>query len=236
MKLYHVTATTAAILIVSYIYAQTLSEDSLKVKAEAKKKETLVFKGFYLGMPIGEAQTLLNLQLGLPTTPPAPIDPQKATPQETEGQLDAETNMPFKVFKDGYALKVQRAPDRLPFATANADGVVTSFEIAKLLRDELFDASDVPTKEFLETFISAYGIPALEEAQTELSTVVSGTTIKVGFQHYYTHRSDLGYEFNYYMEPIILDNQHASLVDTYGADTIVLKTIRTAGARKSKFD
>lgn len=248
MKSSHVLAIIAAVLIVPFSRAQTPSIDSLKAKAETKKKETLVFKGFYLGMPIGDAQTLLNLHLGLPTTTSAPIVPPKATAQETEGQIfkailgaalgqqEEEPNTPFKVFKDGETLRVQRAPDRLPFATANADGLVTSFEIAKPLRDKLFDAANIPAKEFLETFISAYNIPELEGSQTELSKVVFGTKIEVGFQRFYTHRSDLGYEFNYYMEPTILDDKNAALVDPYGADTIVLKAIKTAGARKSKFD
>lgn len=48
--------------------------DETKAKAEKLKGETLVFKGFYLGMPIADAQGLINHYMGLKQVTATPIE------------------------------------------------------------------------------------------------------------------------------------------------------------------
>jgi hypothetical protein len=225
---------------------------NLRQKAESKKSETLVFKGFYLGMPIADAQTLLNNHLGLPPASAKPVPPPKpVSSPETDDQFikqltDELTQLgerrvkgpegSFKIHYSDGQLHLQRDPQEWPFASATPYGIVTAFHITKAVRDKLFDAANTPTKEFLQTFVSAYGVENLEFTREELGRVVFGTKVQVGFQDFYQHRNSRGYEIKYYMEPTIIDEDRAGLVSPMEADTMTINVIKNAAEQKAKFD
>jgi hypothetical protein len=228
-------------------HADSFDFDAVKAKGEKKKDQTLVFKGFYLGMPAPDAQALLNHYLKLEQVGSEPAEPPKLTPEQAQAKLMGalfgaalgvreEPKGPFRIYKADGKLLVQRTPDERPFAVAGADGAVIEFEISETLRNKLFDSANMPINEFLQNFINAYDIPSLDASRVELNAQFLGLVKKVGFQNILQHRSPKGFEITYWDDPVILDDENAALVSTKPANTITIFKIETAKQRESKFD
>lgn len=226
--------------------------EKAKEKAAPFKEQTLVFKGFYLGMPADDALALINYYMA--QAQPPPTAKPKAPNSDNEGAealallklLGALANAasgnpdegtdPFQIFRDDKGIRVARSEHGRPFAVAGSGGVVTAFEISKTVRDKLFDAAQTPTREFLKTFIASYNIPSLEVSRVELATQMLGIREEAGFQIILQHRSPQGYELTYWDKPLILDDKKKMFVSTVPAESITIKKIETEKKRKSKFD
>jgi len=257
--------------------ADTLGFDPsvTKSKAEAFKGRTLVFKGFYLGMPVEDAQALVNHYMGLKQTSATAKEdnsemsqakdssnPEAAfaaamlqalgeqvkgmSPSQLKAQgLDDKTiaalgisggSDSYQVFlKKGNKVVARNAQER-PFAVADASGKVVALELNRTIISKMFDAGDMPTKEFLQTFINSYKIPKLEAEQSKVSATIMGTTKEIGFQNVLRHRSPQGYEVVYYDDTVILEDGMETFANTPPEGTLAIKKIETAKARESKFD
>lgn len=59
--------------------------DALKQRADAQKGKTIVFKNFYIGMPIADCLQLVNNSMGLQQTLPTPIEDKSAMSDAKDG-------------------------------------------------------------------------------------------------------------------------------------------------------
>ena len=275
MSRYVATMVGCALMTMAVASAQEFDFAATKAKADAFKGKTLVFKGFYLGMPVEDAQALVNHYMDLKQ--PSPVakednskmsqaksssDPEAAfaaamlqalgeqvkgmSPEQLKAQgLDDETvaalgvsggSDSYQVFiKKGNKVVARNAQER-PFAVADSSGQVVAFQLDRAIIVKMFDAGDMPTKEFLQTFINSYNIPDLEAEQSKVSATIMGTTQEIGFQNILRHRSPQGFEVVYYDDTVILEDGMETFANTPPEGTLSIKKIETAKARESKFD
>jgi len=225
----------------------------LTEKAEKQKSMTLVFRSFYLGMPISDAQKLLNHYLNLPQAQSEPVAADQLPDGLGTSKLERRANL-FSLI-DGAGKLSQNDPTdsylvcnientlvlksnqtERPFALADAGGNVTCFEINNTIRNRMFDTGAMPTEEFIRTFCDAYGIAQLTSERRDLTLKAYGDPTYVGFQDTYSYRSPKGYEFIFYQDPVIIDQSKKLLVSTMPGQTIIIQKIKTAQERISKFD
>ena len=242
------------LFLLTNIRAEPFDFDAVKAKSEKMKSETLVFKGFYLGMPVADAQVLLNHYLKLkqvssePTTPPELTKEQqleeirkgllsgllgKENPQESLRKTS------FYIFKNEENFLVQQDPDDRPFALADENGKVVAFELSEPIRNAIFESKDIPIKEFLQSFGDAYGIPKrmLIPTQIEIKSVSlsSDAPEKVGFQTIFQHRSPKGFELTYW-DDLIIFKKDVNYSLAAPIHSLTLKLIEDGEKRKSKFN
>jgi hypothetical protein len=248
---------TGMVLVLFSTSALAFDSVELKAKAEKKKGETLVFKSFYLGMPISDAQALLNHYCKLEQTSSTPVDPQKHVekangkaaknqpiPEDDlamellEGLLggNKESTEPFRIFKQGEYLAIQRNARERPFAVADSKGNVFEFELSEAVRNKIFDSSDTPVKAFLQSFIEAYGIPTLDPSRVKLQAKILGLTKDSGFQNILQFRSDKGFEVTYWDEPTLWEKSDALHIDTSPGGCLTVKSVKTGKELKASFD
>lgn len=155
---------------------------ALKAKGDEAKTRTVVFKGFYLGMPLTDAQTLLNHHLGLPPTSSETADFALSAVEYGMRQARGETTSKtpwlsesFKVFRLPTGQMVVAQPfaavnlaSHYFFATGNETGSVKSFSVSSSVRNKLFDADKMSNAEFARSFATAYGLPELTEGKETL--------------------------------------------------------------------
>lgn len=207
------------------------SAEKIKAKADGQKGKTLIFKGFYLGMPIQDAAVLWNYYLR---------EALKAEGEEWPGY-------------SGNWVQVNKADDGTAYLfkdksiVADKDGKVVSFELEKAFVDILFKSQKMPQKEFLQTFVNAYDVPGLDAEWKELSFM--GQSLNDS-QQIWSHRSDKGYELKFYGNLLSGENpfnsmEGAMLLGGLGENgmkilvkpgTMSLKKIKTANQRQSAFD
>jgi hypothetical protein len=237
-------------LLATVMKAEDFDFDVVKSKSDEKKSETLVFKGFYLGMPIGDAQGLINHYMGLKQCAATPVvisDSQAVDPTADAmaqaflgalnqmGVANEDKTTSYKVFKKKDQLVLSRNIDR-PFAIADAEGKVLMFELSKDVRNKLFSAADMPIKEFLETFMKAYDIPIMEPEEIKLMASLYGGQHEAGIQSILRHRSPKGFEFTYH-DKVAWNEEGAQVFASYIPEGhIAIKIIESAINRESKFD
>ena len=237
-------------LLATVIKAEDFDFDAVKSKSDEKQSETLVFKGFYLGMPIEDAQGLINHYMGLKQYAATPVvipDSQAADPAADAmaqaflgalnqmGVANEDKTTSYKVFKKNDQLVLSRNIDR-PFAIADADGKVLMFELSKDVRNKLFSAADMPIKELLKTFMKAYDIPIMEPEEIKLMASLYGGQHEAGIQSILRHRSPKGFEFTYH-DKVVWNEEGAQVFASYIPEGhIAIKIIESAIDRESKFD
>ena len=215
--------------------------ESLLDKGKEFQNKSLVFKGFYLGMPITDAQQLINHYLQLEHVSGKPLD----TPKSSEGEKQAKYlnsllggNKPtgsFRIYRSKGNLLLRRT-DENPFAVAGEDGKINKFELSEINRNKLFESGKMPVKEFLQNFIEAYNIPSLEPSRKDLALELFGQSQALGFQDMLIHRSPKGFEFIYWYKPTIYDPANAYYASTGPAKAITIKKIKSAKEMRSKFN
>jgi hypothetical protein len=104
--------------------------DTVKAKSDAKKGTTLIFKGFYLGMPGEDALGLLNHYMKLPQVTSDPIAPAKVDLFNRDGKG------PYYIIKTETEMLIAKADfyDR-PVARLDNQGKVTELRISTEIRD-----------------------------------------------------------------------------------------------------
>jgi hypothetical protein len=108
---------------------------NLKAKADAIKGETFAFKNLYLGMPLEDAAELVAYYLGK--------DKQRS-------------GLSIATYADGKWVMGEASGVRI---TADKDGKVTAFYLPKKCVATLFQANELETKSFIETFQKSYSLP-----------------------------------------------------------------------------
>lgn len=112
--------------------------------SQGGSKSDIKVKGFYIGMPIQEAQAKLK-EVVVPYWPVIGGEgPEKFLVIETES--DGTKKIASLVFN----------------VTADAEGKVTSFVFSSALNKDIFNARDMTPEQFCEQFVKAYGIPNME--------------------------------------------------------------------------
>ncbi len=198
--------------------------DGAKARAEAQKGNTLVFKSLWLGMPIEDACQVINHRVGSLLVSVGTDEKSKK-----KSIILSKTIMGMPTSKHVEIL-------------ADAEGKVSSILFSKEMLDALFETTNMPQQEFMQTFINAYDVPELESETQEIKAGFMGATSTIGWQQIYRHRSPKGYELTFFGEPRLQDDGEAmqarmmGLADYGEAGTMQLKKIKTAKERESKFD
>jgi hypothetical protein len=235
------------------IFAQDFDFEQVRAKSEAAKGQTVVFKGFYLGMPVQDALGLINHYMGLPQTSATPVESSSGNQaNDAAGQLFAKALMApladmgmtenldakksYSIFKKGNELVIARSALDRPFAVADSNGTVTCIELSKRVQHSLFESADIPTSEFLKTFIDAYDIPSLEPANTTLVANVFGMQQEAGIQTVLRHRNPNGYEVTYSGDILWNSEDAKALTEHSPEGHLTIRTIETARERESNFD
>lgn len=220
---------------------------------------TFRFKGFYLGMPMADAASRINTLLNLLDEPLDTSVKERKTLQEMDntelavGLLSAFSAMSnghvgmvadepglFKVFheENSEVQYISKSEKSSRFASGTAGGGVTDFEITKNIRDKLFNAADMPEKEFLQRFVDSYEIPALEPDRIDIEDPffpgISGS--RKGVQDILRFRSPNGFEVIYWEEPIFFDDEAKFFTGAKTAGTISINSIRKESDRRSGFE
>lgn len=144
-------------------------QDIIKI-SEKFKKNTIVFKGFYLGMQINDAKLLLDNYIN-----------------------NYGINFKINEIKDGRFLLSDK---EAKYVTIQSDtnGNVIYFKLKKQITDILFDSSDMDRNDFLQTFINAYNIKELKPLTKKID---SGMGQIIGYQSIYQYKTN-NYELNFY--------------------------------------
>lgn len=241
--------------------AANFDVEQAKAKAEAMKGQTLVFKSFYLGMPIEDALGLINHHLGLPQVAPNPIEARMAADSEIPRdmliefqdtadniqnmfanigrefgqQVPKETQKPYQLYREGDKLFISQQELGRSFAVADAQGRVIAFELLKPLRDRLFGSAGMQEIDFLNQFIEAYGIKSLDIGKNEIKNrFIESQTI--GVQQIAYHRSPQGYEFTYYDLPVFFESDSKGMGLHYPVQSIRITEVPSQNQIKSNFD
>lgn len=188
----------------------------LKSKAEEKKSETLVFKGFYLGMPLNDSKVLIEFYL-------SDFQPKAIMEDNKTGKVCYCSN-PFFGF------------------IANADGRVIEMILGKKVLDVLFKSEKTPRKEFLQMFIDAYQIPQLLSEVNNFKV----NDRNYGNQVQLVYRSEKGFQVKFYEDSnLSVDNKFelglaskmfGVAVDYKEPGTLVIKEIEKLKDRAKNFD
>jgi hypothetical protein len=195
--------------------------DDLKQKADKFKGSTLVFKGFYLGMPINDAAILMNNYMEFPDT----------NMWYLYGSIESK-NVPVIVNQKG-DIRVK----------ADESGNVTEFHFHRALVNKMFGVAGTPVKTFLQQFINAYDIPSLEYETQEITALGS----VIGSQGFWRYSSEQGYVLKFFDKENVYDRQSAMQAAFAGAfaggnvfsgnaeeGSMVL--IKTSAVKASNFD
>ncbi len=207
--------------------------DTVKAKSDAKKGATLIFKGFYLGMPGEDALGLLNHYMKLPQITSDPIAPAKVDLFNRDGKG------PYYIIKTETEMLIAKADfyDR-PVARLDNQGKVTELRISTEIRDSLFDLKETTLKEFIQTFVDQYDVPAVEQSHENIESVND----LVGNQEFYTHRSEKGFELKFHGKLTAFDQRRLTEMKMLGIGNLCeegsfsVKVIQTKGERNGKFD
>ncbi len=207
--------------------------DAVKGKSESKKGKTLIFKGFYLGMPGEDALGLLNYYMKLPQVTSDPIAPAKVNLFTRDGKG------PYFIIKTEKELLIAKADftDR-PCAKLDAQGKVTELRILTDIRDSLFGLKDTPLKDFMQTFVDQYDVPAVEGT----SETIEYFNQVAGNQEFYTHRSEKGFELKFFGKLTVFDQTKIMEMNLLGIGnqgeegSFTVKAIQTKGERSGNFD
>lgn len=188
----------------------------LKSKAELRKGETFVFKGFYLGMPLEDAEILIEAYL-------AEVAPKMLTAEENGG-------------------KILYCKNPELFFVANSKGLVTQILFSRAVMDIIFKSEKTPRNEFLQMFVNAYGITTLDRNVVAVNCVNQ----KIGEQAQFVYRSEKGFEVKFYEETTITPDQLFTLItaakmygnktDYKAPGTFMLSTIEKLEDRAKNFD
>jgi hypothetical protein len=242
------------VLFSSALQAQDTNFEKLKAKSDAYKDQTLVFKGFYLGMPVEDAQSIINFQLGLQQSSATPLVNTNDAAAENNpgaqallgafGQLaemaktasGSDNSTSYNIYKKGNNLIVAQDDTQLPFAIAGSDGKIVMFDLSPSVINRLFDAASTPSNEFLKGFMNAYRIPVMEPMSQKLVVSLMGMQQVVGVQSLLQYRSPKGFELTYHQDVLWDDQSAKSLVKYYPEGHITLKLIKTAQEREAKFN
>ena len=194
--------------------------DRLKKKAEMYKTDTLVFKGFYLGMPIQDAAALLRYYT-------------KSKDIKVEnGMLAITTN-------------VQGFSSAFECVYADDNGNVITFYFTEDLIKQIWNLNDMPRLEFLQRFMKNYSIPELTPTQVTWTGLRDGLSADIGIQTKYSYRSAKGFEVNFfevmqgYDTRTVLGNDLLQNREKSGCGrdkSMLVKMIQTESERTSNFD
>ena len=218
--------------------------DALKQRAEAQKARTLVFKNFYIGMPITDCLQMINNLMGLRQTLPAPsllksasdeISMENVWRTALAASQVGDQSEPYRVHSREGKQYVAQDPYERPFAVADDAGLIVRFQLNRNVIAKLFGASGMPTDEFLRLFVNAYDLSGLSLDQQKVTATVLGTTREIGRQNVYRHRNSKGYEVAFYDDAVIFDEDMKDFADTPEC-SMIIKKIETAKAREAKFD
>lgn len=207
--------------------------EAVKAKSISQKDKTLVFKGFYLGMPCDDALGLINHYMKLPQSTAEPIPPLKTNFLSRDGKG------PFRIVKLPEVTIIAKADlDRGFFAVVDQEGKVSAFSVNPDIRNNLFDSTETPLDDFMQTFIDQYDIPELDMDQQTIEH--AGEVI--GNQVQYTHRSPKGFELKFFGKTAVLDRNQLIALSLLGLGnynpegSFSLKSIQTQAERTRKFD
>jgi hypothetical protein len=235
------------------IEIREFSVEATKEKGDSQKNTTLVFKGFYLGMPGGDALGLLNHYMKYAQASEKPVKPPENQNAALAGAFaeiyekaglgglvkdELGLEQPFQIVSiDDQLVISKRLSATRYFALLDQDGKVVEFKIDPAIRDTLFGSKGTPLDEFIETFTSQYGIPSIKEEQITLKMLDE----TIGQQEKYSHRDSKGFEVIFWGESTIFDAQKAQEMKMLGGDggdegEIIVKNIKPEKERISGFD
>jgi hypothetical protein len=198
--------------------------EKVKSKGDAKKQSTLVFKGFYLGMPGEDAQGLLNHYLKLPQATSNPL--KRVNP----GLFGAPDEGPYCIVTDEEGRYVAKRNSMDHFALLDEQGAVKEFFVSAEIRDVLFDSKETPLDEFMQTFIDQYGLPELDQT-LEIIKILNQD---IGIQTFFVHRSPKGYELKFFGK--LIPNPGRDKLTDGDVGGFSVKPIKTEEQRNKKFD
>lgn len=229
--------------------------EDLYQKAEKMSGRTLTFQGFYLGMPLRDAQMLINHHLDLEQVsyevagtikvseiPGMEPGSEAAKAMEMLKKLytgdnsaifsEPESNrQPYRIYQRNDQLVLTYDKNERPFAVADQQQQVVSFDISEALRNQLFGSDGMTRDEFLQAFINAYDIPRLNGDLLSLHMTYMGSQVEVGVQGIYRYRSDNGFELTYH-GPVSWKSRDAAGVTSYvPPEHLIIKKIQRATFR-----
>ncbi len=161
-------------------------------KSEKHKGDTLVFKGFYLGMQIDDARMLLNYYFGKPT---------------------------YNITLDESGKKVVLNPNGIVRVQADDNGNVVELNLNRTLLDMMFGTNGTPLKDFLQTFIGAYDISSLDHESVDLSAFSADYgNVSFASQPKWFHSSRKGFLLAFYGKPEVFNKDVYTAVAFSGQD------------------
>jgi len=209
----------------------------VKKRAEEHKDRTLVFKGFYLGMPAPDAQALMNHYLGFQQTSASVITLTKEQEQKSLLARLEEPRKCFQIFKTSENFIIAQWPNLTkPLAVLDEQMKLKEFRLVPQYADQLFKAGETPLDEFIRSFSEAYGIKGVEMRVEKLSDLENE-----GIQTVYYHRSAKGFEWSMWGKRSVFGDVAAEVkMSVLGIGeierTMILKQIQTPSQLKSNFD
>jgi len=165
---------------------------------EVRRNSPIVFKDFYLGMPIGCAAKLIrekysavfgdiniknpNAEISnLPENERKNLDAAAAILGVDPSTLVTGSLKKSQQQRAVYALYAFKALSFTPVIEADAQKRVTAFHFPGMLVDSLFNTSDMKAEDFAQKFAESYGIPHMEPFIIE-QPLVSGQ-YKTGWEY-----------------------------------------------------
>ena len=169
----------------------------------------------------------------LPQVTSDPIAPAKVNLFTRDGKG------PYFIIKTKEELLIAKAdfPDR-PCAKLDAQGKVSELRISTEIRDSLFGLKDTPLKDFMQTFVDQYDVPAVEGT----SETIEYFNQAAGNQEFYTHRSEKGFELKFFGKLTVFDQKKIMEMNLLGIGnqgeegSFTVKAIQTKGERSGNFD
>jgi len=207
--------------------------ERLKVKAKSFASKTLVFKGFYLGMPFEDATFLVRYYLSTYKQMfMARHLNDKFILYPVTWKRDPPKDFPAHKFHEHKTFHLNGEEEII---RANKDGKVTQFHFNGTMLMNLFGLEkSMLHRTFLESFLGAYSIEKLEPRHSVYNHCLplfkfNGNPNKVSYDTYFM-RSEQGYEINFFMGNSRTDtvNDQIKCMD--------LKSIQTREHIKSQFD
>ena len=208
--------------------------NKLRKKSESFKSNTLVFKGLYLGMPIKDAQYLINHYLNYKQVSSEPIVAKKPKSEaEQLQQLFTDNSKDsFKIYKAGQQLLLRQGAKETPIATSSPDGSIYQFKLSKKIRDRLFNSQQLSENNFLSTFREAYNLPPFEQRSFELKVLFE----EIGHQPYLQHQSEKGFAVSYFDKPWAFDQAKLLFSNKVEEGTILIYRIKKKQDIRKSFD
>lgn len=184
--------------------------NALKAKGDKHKSETLVFKGFYLGMPIEDEALVVNYY-------------SREKPCQLVRRKDGSSYINSGTI----------------YVLSDKQGQVTKFKFCKEILHKMFDSERMPHQEFLQTFIKAYDVPSLSPVIVEwkpLGQIVGSQTVYThqSDKGYYLKFFDA--KEIYDREGALSANLAGYGIRKYGGDDDGVMLLETATERQSAFD